>query len=518
MFYITYNETKYECRENETVLDCFIRHGVKVPFSCRGGVCRVCLMKSDGEAVPVAAKEGIRPDLLDKNYFLPCQCYPQSDMNTFAPDISALYSRATIFDKKMLSPDVCQVFIQTASPLYYHAGQFINLKNNGGMIRSYSLASVPFKSAFLELHIKKYAEGKFSTWLHNELEIGDAIDFQGPIGHCFYQAAHVHKPMLLIAAGTGLSSVVGIARDALYSNHQDDIFLYHGARTKTDLYFHDELNELSRNYKNFHYTPCLSDKPGNSDGIRVDDTAFSRHCHLEDWSVYLAGHPEMVHSATNRALKYGVDPKCLFADPYEFGDRLNRNVQTAEQDNQPLPEPDWPDPAPDVWEALDNGKLLTKILNDFYTLVFSDPKLAPFFKNLTVTRLVEKQYSFLYRLLTGERVYFGERPKNAHHWMVISDELFDYRERLFFSCCEKHGLALNVIDKLRAIDESFRKYIVKSQPWKKVLNGVELPLEGYEKIDISIGSLCDGCGNEIAAGEKVSYHVRLGTLYCSTCI
>lgn len=160
----------------------------------------------------------------------------------------------------------------------------------------------------------------------------------------------------------------------------------------------------------------------------------------------------MVHEATNKAIENGVDTNILFADPYEFGGRLDLAVQTSEQYNQKLPEPDWPDPTPEVWAALDNGKILTKILTDFYTLVFSDPRLSPFFKGYTITRLIEKQYSFLYRLLTGERVYFGERPKNAHHWMVISNELFDYRESLFFSCCEKHHVPLDVMDKLRIID------------------------------------------------------------------
>ena len=518
MFSIRYKDNDYECRNDESLLDCFIRHGVETPFSCRGGVCNICLMRSDDVPAPTAAQNGIRTDLLEKKYFLPCQCYPQNNMQVSSSDASDLYSRATVYGKKILSHDVCQILLQSASPLYYHAGQFINLKNSRGVMRSYSLASVPFKSKLLELHIKKYPEGKFSTWVHDELAIGDSVDFQGPIGNCFYHATDTHQSVLIIASGTGLSTAIGIARDAIYSRHKGNIFLYHGAKNIQDLYLSDELNDLSAEYSNFHYIPCLSPSADKAGTGRVDEVAFSRHKQLDGWIVYLSGHPDMVHEATNKAIENGVDPNILFADPYEFGDRLDLGVQTSEQYNQKLPEPDWPDPTPEVWAALDNGKILTKILTDFYTLVFSDPRLSPFFKGYTITRLIEKQYSFLYRLLTGERVYFGERPKNAHHWMVISNELFDYRESLFFSCCEKHHVPPDVMDKLRIIDESFRKYMVKSEPWKKVLNGVELPLEGYEKIEITVGSLCDGCEREISSGELASYHVRLGTLYCNTCI
>ena len=517
MFNILYKEKEYECRNDESLLDCFIRHGVEIPFSCRGGVCKICLMKTDNDSAPTDAQNAIRADLIEKNYFLPCQCHPKNNMNIYPPDSADLYSRAVVCGKKLLSPDICQFQLQPASPLYYHAGQFINVKNNAGVIRSYSIASVPFKSNLLELHIKLYNGGKFSNWAHTELAIGEAIEFQGPIGHCFYHSESSHKPILLIASGTGLSTAIGILRDALYSNHKGNIYLYHGARKKVDLYLDEELNKLSAEHANFYYIPCLNDTLDASCSVRVDDVAFSRHSHLQDWVVYLSGHPDMVHRASSKAIEHGLDPTSLFTDPYEFGDRLDHAIQTSEQHHQLLPEPEWPDPAPEVWATLDDGKLLTKVLTDFYTLVFSDPRLAPFFKGFTITRLIEKQYSFLYRLLTGERVFFGERPRNSHHWMVISDELFDYREALFFSCCEKHHVPADTISKLRAIDESFRKYIVKSQPWKKVLNGIELPLEGYEEIEITVGSLCDGCQGEIAEGELASYHVRLGTLYCKTC-
>jgi ferredoxin/truncated hemoglobin YjbI len=177
-----------------------------------------------------------------------------------------------------------------------------------------------------------------------------------------------------------------------------------------------------------------------------------------------------------------------------------------------------PSPDPEMWDALAQGDLLGKILEDFYTRVFDDERLAPFFHGVTRQRAIEKQFLFMRRHFTGEKVYFGDRPRNAHHWMVISDELFDYRERIMVDCLRRHGLAEYLIERWRAFENSFRTDIVKDRPWKRRLGDIELPVEGFGEITLDIGSLCDSCGGEIDAGARVRYHLRLGTVYCGSCM
>lgn len=170
-----------------------------------------------------------------------------------------------------------------------------------------------------------------------------------------------------------------------------------------------------------------------------------------------------------------------------------------------------------MWAALDGGVKLREILTDFYTRVYADGRLASFFFGVTRDRAIEKQYSFLAQIFTGEPIYFGERPRNAHHWMVISDELFDYREALMEECLQRAGLPEPRIREWRALEEVFRKQIVKHRPVPKKIRGVELPLEGYEGLVLAVGSLCDGCQGPMEPGLAVSYHVRTGRTYCPAC-
>lgn len=175
-------------------------------------------------------------------------------------------------------------------------------------------------------------------------------------------------------------------------------------------------------------------------------------------------------------------------------------------------------PDPEMWQALEEGILLNRILEDFYSRVFEDERLAPFFHGVTKQRAIEKQFLFLRQLFSGEKVYFGDRPRNAHHWMVISDELFDYREALMVECLRRHGLPEHLVERWRVAEDFFRRDIVKEKPWKKRLGDIELPVDGYEDAVLDVGSLCDGCGGEISAGVSVRYHLRLGQIFCPVCM
>jgi len=170
-----------------------------------------------------------------------------------------------------------------------------------------------------------------------------------------------------------------------------------------------------------------------------------------------------------------------------------------------------------MWKALDGGAKLRAILEDFYEAVLRDERLMPFFEGVTVERVIGKQYGFMKKIFTGENCYFGDRPRNAHHWMVISNELFDYREDLLASFLRKHGVCEAHVKAWREIDEIFRAQIVKANAFTRKVGGVEMPLDGYETIELMFGTLCDQCSDALDAGTQATYHVRKGDTYCQPC-
>lgn len=174
-------------------------------------------------------------------------------------------------------------------------------------------------------------------------------------------------------------------------------------------------------------------------------------------------------------------------------------------------------PDPELWAALEAGERLRTILDAFYARAFADPLLGPFFEGLTPDWVAQKQYNFLQATITGDKSFFGNRPRRAHHWMVISDELFDHREALMEACLREAGLPEHLIDRWLGLEEVFRKQIVKAAPVPLKINGVALRLEGWEEITTELGTLCDGCHAPVDAGVVVRFHVRTGQMYCKDC-
>jgi len=160
-------------------------------------------------------------------------------------------------DKQPLSPPVMRLRLETDHHLDYRVGQYITLWRDGTTGRSGSLASLPGKDSRLELHVARIDGGMLSTWIHDDLQVGDSLDIQGAMGDCFYLPGNGEQPLLPVGIGTGLAPLYGIVRDALRNGHSGAIHLFHGARNSDYLYCHAELTELSTKYDNLHYHPSL---------------------------------------------------------------------------------------------------------------------------------------------------------------------------------------------------------------------------------------------------------------------
>lgn len=272
--------------------------------------------------IPSEAQDGLRESLRAQGYFLACLAAPEGDLEPAAPADADLFGRARIAEIERLAPTIARIRLESATPLYYHPGQFINLRRRDGLMRSYSLASVPRFGPYLEIHVKRLDGGARSGWLNDEAEVGDTVDIQGANGSGFYLPGRADQPMLLIGNGSGLAPLYGIARDALADGHRGEIRLYHGSRTVDGLYLRDALRALAARRDNFSYVPCISGpEPGRGDRVRrAEIVAFSELPQLSGWRVFLCGYPPMVDAARRAAYLAGAKLTDIHADAFELSD------------------------------------------------------------------------------------------------------------------------------------------------------------------------------------------------------
>ncbi|MFT4711636.1 MAG: NAD(P)H-flavin reductase/ferredoxin [Candidatus Azotimanducaceae bacterium] len=317
---ITYNNSCYESEAGESALDTLLRHDINIPYACKAGVCHVCVMQCLEGTLPSGAVIGLKDSQVAHGNFLACQCIPTESLTVNDADKRGLFSQVKVIEKDKLSPDICRIRMRTATDLYYRAGQFVNLRMNDKDIRSYSLASLPTKDDFLELHIKRMQNGVVSNWLFGEVKTGDVLEIQGPFGDCFYMPHNINAEILMIGTGTGLAPLIGILRDAITSGHRGQISLYHGERNVEQLYLVSELRELVAQHTNIRYFPCASTK--NTSQIerifegRASDHAFASNKNLSDKIIYLCGSAAMVDESRDQAQLNGAKSENIFADPF----------------------------------------------------------------------------------------------------------------------------------------------------------------------------------------------------------
>src|SRR5207249_448408 len=105
--------------------------------------------------------------------------------------------------------------------------------------RSYSVASPPDGSAEIELTVERLPDGEVSSFLHEVVVPGDAIEVRGPIGGWFVWNGD--SPALLVGGGSGVVPLMAMLRLARRTGRSDLVQLVVSVRTPDDLYYADEI-------------------------------------------------------------------------------------------------------------------------------------------------------------------------------------------------------------------------------------------------------------------------------------
>lgn len=127
----------------------------------------------------------------------------------------------------------------------YKPGQFLTLRipseQTGSVARCYSLASSPFTDPRPKVTVKRTADGYGSNWVCDNLSPGTQVEVLPPSG--VFTPKSYDNPLLLIAAGSGVTPVMSILKAALEKGDAPIVFFY-ANRDVADVIFAAELREL----------------------------------------------------------------------------------------------------------------------------------------------------------------------------------------------------------------------------------------------------------------------------------
>lgn len=128
----------------------------------------------------------------------------------------------------------------------YRPGQFLTVRipsdRTGSVARCYSLSSSPFTDSRPKVTVKRTAAGYGSNWLCDNVDAGTEIEVLPPSG--VFTPHDLDTPLLLLAAGSGITPVMSILKAALEKGSASIVLLY-ANRSENDVIFRDELRTLA---------------------------------------------------------------------------------------------------------------------------------------------------------------------------------------------------------------------------------------------------------------------------------
>lgn len=118
-----YQGHSVNCRTGETVLDAFVRAGLDIPFSCKSGVCRRCMVKRiEGDLPPQAASK-LPQRLQDAGYLLACQCKPESNLVLAPRSLEDMLTTCMLMRVDSQDDGNPLLNFESCTELEFHAGQ-----------------------------------------------------------------------------------------------------------------------------------------------------------------------------------------------------------------------------------------------------------------------------------------------------------------------------------------------------------------------------------------------------------
>ena len=100
--------------------------------------------------------------------------------------------------------------------------------------RSYSIANAP-EAPGVELVVQPVPDGEVSSYLAEDLQVGDALELRGPVGGYFIWESSLGGPVQLIAGGSGAVPLLAMVQHHELTSSTAELRLLYAARSAADL-------------------------------------------------------------------------------------------------------------------------------------------------------------------------------------------------------------------------------------------------------------------------------------------
>jgi p-cymene monooxygenase electron transfer component len=324
---VAHADIAFEAASGETVLESALKQGVAYPHDCTVGTCGSCRSKLLEGRVDAITPFGytLSREELAAGYILACQALAKTDLTVeveiaAGEPVQSILQDAVLCEVEDLTHDIKCVSWNVETPLTWRAGQYVNVRWNGGeRHRSYSLATAPRAEGLTRLStfIRHVPGGAFTDLLFRGDPGAARFTLDGPHGNFWLREGK--GPMLCIAGGSGLAPILSLLEDAASHRVRRDCVLLFGARAARDLYAQAEIAAVRNAWTaGFDFWPVLSEESaqGYRGGMVTEHVAAAISQLGPGVHAYVCGPPPMIDAAIHALGDQGVGLSDIHYDKF----------------------------------------------------------------------------------------------------------------------------------------------------------------------------------------------------------
>jgi len=203
---------------------------------------------------------------------------------------------------------------------------------NEAVTRAYSMASYPEEKGIIMLNVRicppppeaadSVPPGKMSSFIFN-LKPRDKVTISGPFGEFF--ARKTNNEMVFIGGGAGMAPMRSHIFDQLRRiKTSRKITFWYGARSRREVFYEDDFNQLQAEHENFKWFVALSDPQpqdnwtGHTGFIHnvLYENYIKDHPAPEDCEYYMCGPPVMNAAVAKMLEGQGVEHEQIMFDDF----------------------------------------------------------------------------------------------------------------------------------------------------------------------------------------------------------
>tara|TARA_Y100000996_G_scaffold274182_1_gene216004 strand:+ start:2788 stop:3822 length:1035 start_codon:yes stop_codon:yes gene_type:complete len=204
----------------------------------------------------------------------------------------------------------------------FYSGQYVNLEiliNGDKVRRSYSICSSPVEG--LKIGIKKLEGGLFSSNALKNFKKGKIVKVSTPEGKFYYKSNQNKEILTGIAAGSGITPILSIAKSVLIKNNSNRFRLIYGNKSKSDEMFSNDLIKLKSKFADRFILINIYSRSSEINSLygRIDDSIINYYMkkYGKANKYFICGPEEMIHNISEKLISSGISKTNIFFELFK---------------------------------------------------------------------------------------------------------------------------------------------------------------------------------------------------------